>query len=239
MFLLRLLIAAAPLATQMVAAIATDLLPTDLLSSQQQQQQQQQGQRSPYFALGGDRIQRWDPNHPDAAPKPYRLHMSGATEARGNELGATINTVRLLSYNVMGGRNTDGSLNFERIAVVINSLSPDIVALQEIDANTSRINGRDLLRELSVSTSLPNTAFGAAIELGGGHYGVGVLSRYKIITNTVHKLPTQPPDSEDRVMLVTSFMKPMPWRLCVTHLTDSDSASRLKQAAVVVKLAGN
>jgi hypothetical protein len=50
----------------------------------------------------------------------------------------------------MGGRK-----DFKQIAKVINDLSPDVVALQEVDINTTRIGGHDLLRELSVATSLP------------------------------------------------------------------------------------
>ena len=50
----------------------------------------------------------------------------------------------MLSYNILGGRNTDGKRDLNRIAEVISTLNPDIVALQEVDRHTGRLNGVDL-----------------------------------------------------------------------------------------------
>ncbi|MBQ5817861.1 MAG: metallophosphoesterase, partial [Bacteroidaceae bacterium] len=42
-------------------------------------------------------------------------------------------TMRVMSYNVHHCRGVDGKIDYARIAEVINRVSPDFVALQELD----------------------------------------------------------------------------------------------------------
>ena len=56
--------------------------------------------------------------------------------------------LRVMTYNMLGGRNTDGKRDLTRVADVIKSLNPDFVSLQEVDVKTSRINGVDVPAEL-------------------------------------------------------------------------------------------
>ena len=44
-------------------------------------------------------------------------------------------TLRILSYNIHHGEGMDGKLDLPRIASVITSVQPDIVALQEVIAS--------------------------------------------------------------------------------------------------------
>ena len=55
------------------------------------------------------------------------------------------NSIRItvLSYNVHHGEGEDGRLDLERIAGIINDVSPDYVALQEVDSVTTRTGGVD------------------------------------------------------------------------------------------------
>ena len=41
---------------------------------------------------------------------------------------APVFRVKVLTYNVLGGRNTDGARDLSRLAEVINTLDPDVVA---------------------------------------------------------------------------------------------------------------
>ena len=58
------------------------------------------------------------------------------------------NGLKLLTYNIKHGRGMDGEVNLIRIAKVIRSLSPDLVALQEVDLNCTRSGSVDLHAEL-------------------------------------------------------------------------------------------
>ena len=58
------------------------------------------------------------------------------------------NSLKILSYNIKHGRGMDGKVDLPRIAKVVRSLSPDLVALQEIDRNCTRSGSIDLTAEL-------------------------------------------------------------------------------------------
>ncbi|WP_422348437.1 endonuclease/exonuclease/phosphatase family protein [Flagellimonas sp.] len=97
-------------------------------------------------------------------------------------------TVKVLSFNVFGGRTTKGDLNFEVVAKVIRDVNPDLVALQEVDYNVNRSRKVDLATELGWRTKLI-PIFARAMYYDGGEYGEGVLSRYSFLTTRSVPLP--------------------------------------------------
>lgn len=96
--------------------------------------------------------------------------------------------VRLLTYNIHHGEGVDGKLDLERIAKVITSVSPDLVALQEVDQKVERTGSVDQPAELARLTEM-HVVFGANLALQGGHYGNAVLSRNPILRWDNHLLP--------------------------------------------------
>ncbi len=111
-------------------------------------------------------------------------------------------TLRVLTYNIHHSEGRDSVSDLERIAAVINSTSPDIVALQELDQGNSR-SGSDVfqLDRLAELTGLQGF-FGKTLNFRGGEYGNGVLISQAItITRTVnHSLPS-PAGGEARGMI--------------------------------------
>ncbi len=96
--------------------------------------------------------------------------------------------IRVLSYNIHHGAGIDGKLDLERIAKVILSERPDLVALQEVDVNVKRSNSIDQARTLAELCEM-KFAFGGNIKLQGGEYGNAVLSKFKIVKFKNTKLP--------------------------------------------------
>lgn len=96
--------------------------------------------------------------------------------------------LRLLTYNIHHGEGVDGKLDLERIAAVIRSVEPDVVALQEVDRKATRSKSVDQPAELAKLTQM-HVVFGDNIPLQGGQYGNAVLSRFPIRTSRNHKLP--------------------------------------------------
>lgn len=96
--------------------------------------------------------------------------------------------LRILSYNILGGRNIDGSRNLNRIAKVINEISPDLVSLQEVDRKTAHMNGIDIPAVLSKLTEM-DFVFGGAMEYDGGEYGVAILSKVPVEVYSNYPLP--------------------------------------------------
>ncbi|HCG36152.1 MAG TPA: hypothetical protein DER23_07400 [Clostridiales bacterium] len=99
----------------------------------------------------------------------------------------TADTLKLnvATYNIKHGEVV--KCNFSLLAQDITDAGPDIVGLQEVDRNTKRNGGANTLAILSEETGLPYYAFAKTLDLSVGEYGIGILSRYPILSfNTVN-----------------------------------------------------
>jgi len=96
--------------------------------------------------------------------------------------------VRVLSFNILHGANTNGEFNLEVIAKVIKDANSDFVALQEVDDKTNRAKKYDLVTELGWRTKM-SPLFGKAMAYDGGEYGEGVLSKTSFISTRNIALP--------------------------------------------------
>ena len=146
--------------------------------------------------------------------------------------------LRVLSYNIHHGEGVDRMLDLERIAKVILSVNPDVVALQEVDQNVMRTASVDQPAELARLTKM-DVVFGANIELQGGHYGNAVLSRYPIARHKNHLLPNIE-NSEQRGVIETEIKFPRTDQtilMLATHLDyRPDDRERLASAKVINEL---
>ena len=149
--------------------------------------------------------------------------------------------LRVLSYNIHHAEGVDHKLDVERIARVILSVKPDLVALQEVDQNAKRTNKVDQPAELARLTKM-QVVFGANIDLQGGHYGNAVLSRFPIAHHTNHLLPNVD-SSEQRGVLETEITIPNSeesLRFLATHLDfRADNRERVASAKVINELIEN
>ena len=148
-------------------------------------------------------------------------------------------TIRVLTYNIHPSEGQDSVFDLDRIADVINSATPDIVALQELDQGNAR-SGFDVfqLDRLSQLTGLQGY-FAKTISYRGGEYGIGVLVNPTItITDTVkHTLPN-PAVGEPRALIemdlsIDYAISTVPFKLFATHFDHSSGANRRAQAAFV------
>jgi endonuclease/exonuclease/phosphatase family metal-dependent hydrolase len=146
--------------------------------------------------------------------------------------------VRVLSYNIHHGEGVDGRFDLARIAGVIRSASPDLVALQEVDQKTGRTEKVDQPAELARLTEM-QVAFGGNLRLLGGDYGNAVLSRWPIARQRNHLLPSLG-GGEQRGVLEVELSLPEnrgPLVLLATHFDfRPDPAERLASVAAIEKL---
>lgn len=99
--------------------------------------------------------------------------------------------VRVLSYNILHGATVNNDFDLDKIASVIVSVNPDLVALQEVDFNTKRAQDMDLVTELGYRTGMA-PLFSRAMKYDGGEYGEGVLSKYSFERTFNNPLPHSP-----------------------------------------------
>ena len=147
-------------------------------------------------------------------------------------------TIRVLSYNIHHGEGIDAKLDLERIARVVNSVKPDLVALQEVDRKTTRARQIDEPAVLAKLTGL-QIIFERNIQFQGGGYGNAILSRFPIKSHRNHKMPNHE-NGEQRGALEAEISLPAGHGTLVfwaTHLDHrKDPTERLASAQALEKI---
>ncbi|MSR23001.1 MAG: endonuclease [Gemmatimonadetes bacterium] len=151
--------------------------------------------------------------------------------ARGSQTDPI--TVRVLTYNVHHGQGTDRQFDLLRLADVMQSVRPDIIALQEVDQATERSDGVNQFDEFVRLLGM-HGEFGRAIDYMGGGYGVAVLSRWPLLSPDNQPLPASL-ENEPRTaltVLIRAGQDGPILKFTSTHLDNSrDSTDRIAQAA--------
>ena len=98
---------------------------------------------------------------------------SFAAYATGTE---EIIALRVGTYNIQNGQNPGVAHDFSVLAQDILGAGLDIVGLQEVDKNTTRNGGQDTMAILAQETGY-YSGYSRAIDLQGGEYGTGILSK--------------------------------------------------------------
>jgi endonuclease/exonuclease/phosphatase family metal-dependent hydrolase len=148
--------------------------------------------------------------------------------------------VSVLTYNIYHGEDANGGSNLDAVAGIINSLKPDLVALQEVDNKTQRAKGLDLTAELSRRTGMKGI-FGKAMDYDGGGYGEAVLSRRPVIETKNNPLP-HTAKAEPRAALEVHIKLPGGVKMAFvgTHLDHQrDQSNRMMQAKRITELYEN
>ncbi|HEU4615482.1 MAG TPA: endonuclease/exonuclease/phosphatase family protein [Kofleriaceae bacterium] len=110
--------------------------------------------------------------------------------------------LRAMTYNIHRGRGVDRKLDLGRIAAVIASFDPDVVALQEVDIGRKRSGRVDQAAELASRLGM-EMVFAPNIEYADGErYGMATLTRLPLRSSRQIKLP-QRYRSEPRSSLIT------------------------------------
>lgn len=148
----------------------------------------------------------------------------------------TPGTLRVLTYNIHHGEGTDKQFDYHRLAKVINDLSPDIVALQEVDVGTERASGIDQAARLGKLCKMHH-AFGQAMPYQGGQYGEAILSRFPLEKVVVHPLPyqfEQEPRAALEVRIEPEGIGPISF--VGTHLCHQKNENRVQQTQRLSRL---
>ena len=152
---------------------------------------------------------------------------------------AQVDTLKVMSFNILHGATTKNDFNLDTIAGVINKYKPDLVAMQEVDFKTNRAKNYDLPTEIGIRTQM-TSLFGRAMYYDGGEYGEAVLSNLSFIASENIPLPHQP-NSEPRAALLTRIQTKNGniIQFVGTHLDHlADNTDRLMQAEAINKALG-
>ncbi len=117
--------------------------------------------------------------------------IAGLSACGGFRFQPVVDEVRVLVYNIHAGKDANGVDNLSRVAEIIRDTRTDIALLQEVDRGTTRSGNVDQPRVLAGLTGF-HVAFGKTLDFQGGDYGIAVLSRWAIATDTLHRLTVVP-----------------------------------------------
>lgn len=119
----------------------------------------------------------------------------------------------------------------------VKKINADIIAVTKIDIKTLRSQKIDQLKTLAEATKMHYT-FGKAIDFDGGEYGLGLLSKHKILRTQVVNLPSG--GGEQRVVLLAQVDVPgfdSAPVIMVTHLDwQKNPTIRTEQARYLLDL---
>lgn len=96
--------------------------------------------------------------------------------------------IKAMTYNIFSGRNLARDLNLEHAASVIRRVQPDFVTLNEVRSHTEDVGPINQACELARLTGY-YPVFGKAIDILGGEYGNGFLSRLPVLQSEVIHIP--------------------------------------------------
>ncbi len=117
------------------------------------------------------------------------------------------NRITLLTYNIRHGApyNSD-VINLNNIAAVIKQSKAEVIALQEVDVNTTRSsNIEDQIDQAKKLAELLDMEyyFSKSIDYKGGEYGNAILSKYPLTNKRRFELPMPVPQEQRSVALAT------------------------------------
>ena len=156
-----------------------------------------------FFLTDFSGINAMQPQRESGAEQPRSYYYENPEEG----------AIRILTYNIRNCIGMDGKTDFDRVANVIKAINPHVVALQEVDSVTLRMDGADVLRILAEKTGMYHV-YGPAISFQGGKYGNAVLSLEKPIDSYYIPLPGR---QERRSLLMVEFED---YILYCTHLNN-------------------
>ena len=121
--------------------------------------------------------------------KPQKMETNAAAhKTSGNS------AIRVMTYNIHSCVNMDGEVCPERIAGVIDELSPDVVALQEVDAGIPRTHHQHQAKIIGEKLGMDYRFF-PVVKNGDQKYGLAILSRLPFQDVRVGRLPRLYPKS--------------------------------------------
>ncbi len=173
----------------------------------------------------------------ETGPLSPARNLSNGVKAVGlaGLLAVLVVGLRVLTYNIHHGEGTDGEFDLQRLAGVIESANPDLVALQEVDVETERSDHVDQANRLAEITGM-EVVFGRTQDYQGGEFGNAILTRLPVLDVRNKALPsTESTDEKTHyprgaVAIETRSANGIRLRFISTHFQHNLEADRIAQA---------
>jgi endonuclease/exonuclease/phosphatase family metal-dependent hydrolase len=139
--------------------------------------------------------------------------------------------LRVVSYNIHHAEGTDGLLDLERIAAVIQETKPSVVCLQEVDRGLPRTGLADMPARLGELLGM-TPVFEANYRFDGGEYGNCTLTALPIVDHENYALPGTAGNEPRGALRVTVVVYGMEIDVFNTHWALTREERALQGAAL-------
>lgn len=150
---------------------------------------------------------------------------------------ANAQSLNVMSYNIHHGADRNEINTLQEIGEFIKNSNVDLVGLQEVDSLCNRSGKVDQMKVLAEITGM-NYAFQRHFEYDGGAYGLGILSRFPIISQDNDRI-TSIKNGEKKSLALLSTVIALPDGKRVNFATvhfGLDQATRLIQAGETIDI---
>jgi endonuclease/exonuclease/phosphatase family metal-dependent hydrolase len=149
-------------------------------------------------------------------------------------------TLKVLTYNIHHANppSKPDFIDLNAIATVILESGAELVALQEVDVNTTRSGqSSDQAQALAQLTGMEFVFF-KGIDYQGGEYGTAILSKFPLLDHQRYELPTlEGVKSEPRTLAVATVdVKGTKMMFGNTHLDYTNAENNLLQVNKIVEI---
>jgi endonuclease/exonuclease/phosphatase family metal-dependent hydrolase len=174
----------------------------------------------------------------EALSEPSSLPMTQSVAAPAQTVSVVAPGQEEVDLRVMTFNIQSGIQGLDKVADVIRSAGPDIVALQEVDVRSQRASGLDQPAVLAERTGLRYYAHFRTTSLFGGDYGVALLSRFPLESVRQHPLPVAEGTEPRTLAHALVKVNGQEVSVYVTHLTRRpfNNAIRVRQSAAIMAL---
>lgn len=104
------------------------------------------------------------------------------------EIIETPETIKIATYNI---KTLNQGEDLHACVQDLKTAQADILVLQEVDESAFRSNEMEMVKELAAAADYPYYYFYETMWMVDGYYGLGLLSRYPILSVSSHSLPNE------------------------------------------------
>ena len=146
-----------------------------------------------------------------------------------------VGDIRLMTYNSYYCKSNSATQSFSEahtkdFADVIKALSPDVIAIQELDSFCTHRGQRYLLEDIKKATGIDyQIFFGSAANYDGGRIGCGLMVKKTLEVKKAEIIPL--PGNEQRALIKVQLPK---FTFLATHL-DLNNLARKNSADIINK----
>ena len=148
--------------------------------------------------------------------------------------------LKVLTYNIHHANppSKPDFIDLDAIAKVIMESGAELVALQEVDVNTTRSGQSSDQAEALAKLTGMEFSFSKGIDYQGGEYGTAILSKYPLLDHQRFELPNlDGVDSEPRTLAVATVdIQGTKMMFGNTHLDYTNAENNLLQVKRIIEI---